>query len=517
MKPDRGLIINQAADALVDYLPLPGPLERTTPRDTVVEGFHQIVDQYAGTQVSHIFFNASYQRTAYPSRVWQSFWDVPDPETDISGWHRLTWLVHETGVDLYAVCIERCRRHGISPWLSVRMNDTHYGDDPHAISSLWWDHPEWHLEADPHNGFDWHVPEVHAHYLALIAELLDRYDADGLELDWLRFPWYFKHGEESAGRAKLTAFMRDARRLADESAARRGHPIGIAARVPAVPDFALGLGIDAVTWAHEGLADMLILGGVWRPSDTDPPIEQWRQQIGTTPPGFVLAAGTDLWLVGSAGGPTMMSDAESMRGFTASTLDRGADQIYLFNHFARPNFDRPVPTPDGGQTVGNDYDAIINEGACLDTVLGKPRRHVLTWHDPVPYSVDYHAPLPAEVGPGTCAAFRVHTGPRPTRGRVVVRVGLDDQPGLDTAQLSVRLNGAACRAMADLPRVGPYRPGGRQGNGVVDFPAEVAPRVLQFDVPLDAVQRGYNVVEVAMAQGPEQRLTWLEVYVVPSS
>jgi len=30
----RGLIVNQSTDALVDYLPLPGPLEATTPPET---------------------------------------------------------------------------------------------------------------------------------------------------------------------------------------------------------------------------------------------------------------------------------------------------------------------------------------------------------------------------------------------------------------------------------------------------------------------------------------------------
>ena len=511
----RGLIINQAADALVGCLRLPGRLDRTTPRDAVVEAFQKNIDQYAGTQVSHVFLNTNYQRTAYPSRVWESYWDVPDPETDTSGWPRLTWLVHETGVDLYAVCIARCREKGLSPWLSIRMNDTHYSNEQHKMSRLWWDHPEFRLRPDPHNGFDFSHKAVRDHYLALVGELLDRYDTDGLELDWMRFPWYFKRGEGAAGCEKLTEMMREARRLADASAKRRGHPVGIAARVPAVPDFAVGLGMDGVTWAREGLVDILILASVWRPSDTDQPIEEWRRRIGSVTHAFSLAAGTDLWLRGSPRSLLMMSSAESARGFTAAMLDRGADQIYLFNHFSRKDFYRPDVMPDGRTKMRNHYDDILTQAGRLDTAVAGARRHVVTWHDPAPHGADNPKPLPATVGPGQPATVRIYTGPQPTGGRVVIRAGLDDRPGMADAVLTARLNGTACKPIDDLKRGAPFEPRGKRGNSVVDTVAEVAPRVVQFDAPPSAVKRGCNAVEISLQQGAQQQIIWLEIYVIP--
>ena len=512
---ERGLIINQAADALVGYLPLPSPLKRTTPAETVIAGFHKNIDRYVETQVSHIFFNTNYQRTAYPSKVWESYWDVANPETDTSGWPRLTWLVHETGVDLYEVCIDRCVEKGLSPWLSIRMNDTHYHDDPTKMSRLWWEHPEWHLPRDPHNGFDYNVETVRKYYLALIRELLARYDTDGLELDWMRFPWHFKKGGEEEGRKRLTEFMRETRRMTDETAARRGHPIGIAARIPAVPEFAIAMGMDGVTWVQEGLVDILILASVWRPSDTDQPIEEWRERIGSDKKDFVLAAGTDLWIQSAPGGLLMMNTIESMRGFTAAMLDRGADQIYCFNHFHHNTFNRMYETPDGRKVKKNDYRDLLSQTARLETSIDKPRRHVVTWHDPTPRGANNPKQLPAAVSREQSATFRVYTGPKPTSGCVVIRAGLDALPGYEQAKLTARLNGAECRPIDDLKRDGPFVSDGDRGTRVVKTVAEVAPRVVQFEAPLPAVKRGHNAAELSLPEGGKQKVIWLEVYMVP--
>ncbi len=143
--PREGLIVNLAADALVVCTPFgevkkwarfDGKIEELS-REEVLEGYRKQIDRYAGTQVSHIFLNANYQRACYQSDVWDSYWDIEDPDTNLTGWQREAWQVHRHGVDLYAVCIEHCRARGISPWVSMRMNDTHYIDDPHKANTFW--------------------------------------------------------------------------------------------------------------------------------------------------------------------------------------------------------------------------------------------------------------------------------------------------------------------------------------------------------------------------------------------
>ena len=45
--------------------------------------------------------------------------------------------------------------------------------------------------------------------------------------------------------------------------------------------------------------------------------------------------------------------------------------------------------------------------------------------------------------------------------------------------------------------------------------ATAVKRVLQFQAPVSALQRGHNLVEVFLTQETEQTLVWVEVYIVP--
>jgi hypothetical protein len=510
--PGPGPIVNQAADAVFGCLVPPFKIDGTNSRESLVEAFEKLVDRYADARVPYLFLNVNYQRTAYCSQAWDAYWDNPNPDS-LSDWPRLSWLVHRKDVDPYAVCIRRCRERGVSPWISIRMNDTHYIDDPTKTSTLWQKHPE--LRRTPNGGFDFGAEKVRDYHLALIGELLARYDCDGLELDWMRFPWHFKPGQEEAGREHLTDFIRQARTLADRAAAKRKHPVMIAARIPAVPQFSRGLGMDGVVWAREGLVDMLILASVWRPSDTDIPVETWRELIGPEGDKIKLAAGTDLWIQGTPGGVLMKDDVETQRGFTAAMLHRGADLIYLFNHFNMNDFRYTDRNGDGRQVVRDENHALLSQAGRMEAVIDKPRRHVVTFHDPAPPGADNPKQLPASLSIDQAAKFRIYIGPKPLSGSAVIRAGLDDAPDLSQAQLGVRINSVACRGLADLSKPGDFVPRSQRGTPVVSQVAELAPRVVQFDAPITAMRQGYNTVDISLVEGHNQKIIWLEIRIVP--
>ncbi len=512
----QGPVVNIAADGLVECLDPPFRIDGSHSKQELIEAFEKTVDRYADAQVPYLLLNVCYQRAAYRSKVWNSYWDVDDPQNSITGWPRLYWLVHKKGVDPFEVCVARCRQRGISPWMSIRMNDTHYHDDPTRTSPLWQQHPELRRVSDTqwYCGFDYAQKRVRDHYLALVEELFHRYDCDGVELDWMRFPWHFKPGEERRGCEHLNQFMHQARQLAEAASAKRGRPVKIAARIPAVPEFALGLGMDGVTWARNGWVDMLILAPEWRPSDTDIPIERWRQKIGPAAKHVLLAAGTDLWLQGMPGGKLMSDDLETQRGFTATMLDRGADLVYLFNHFNRNDFRRKCRSPNGQITVCDESGELFKVAGRLQAAQQGPRRHVVTFHHPAAPNMPNPKQLPAELAPDRTAVFRIYTGPAPNDGRVIVRVGLDSRPAVFETTAAARLNGAECTPIADLagPPAGQSSPHDRLR---VFHVAHVAERMLQFEAPLQAMQRGYNRVDLSLQKGSPQRIIWLEIYIVP--
>ena len=159
------------------------------------------------------------KNTAYESRVWDVhglgfdpardnqqpyFGDTPDSDRDVlRRWAHNLQLMRSAGVDPMQRMIDRCRRKGIRPWVSIRMNDVH---DAHLARSplhsrFWLDHRDYWRYPDRFTAWNdrclnYGLAPVREHALALIREVCERYDVDGLELDWNRFPLHFREGEE---------------------------------------------------------------------------------------------------------------------------------------------------------------------------------------------------------------------------------------------------------------------------------------------------------------------------------
>ena len=511
--PEKSVVLlNMAADALVGYLRLEKPLDQGATAQMIVDGLNDMVDQYEGTNVTHLLLNVCYNRAAYRSKVWECYWDDENPESYLSDWPKRYWLIHKQGVDPFAVSIRRCREKGISPWASLRMNDTHYLDQPSRISRLWLDHPE--FRSQERRGYDFSHSEVRQHYLAIIEEVLQRYDVDGVELDWMRFAYHFKPDEARQKCPILTEFMRKARELTRQASKRLGHPVQISVRVPATPDFAQGLGMDAVTWTQQGLIDILVPCSTWNPSYAVVPVEAWRKAIGADAPEYVLAPGTDLWIRCTPGKLFMQSNTETMRGFTVSMLDRGADAIYLFNHFARVDSPLWHLDADGEKRPRGTLGDLLKEAGSFEKSIGKFRRHILTYHDPVPSDSDYRRPMPAAIGTDRKAEFTVHIGAKPKSGQVLIRVGLDESPGYVEAKPAARVNGVDCGPFKEMPKPKGYQPPTHRWHPVLNV-AGVTPRVVQCQAPLKAMRRGDNAVEVTLTEGQDQRVIWLEIAIDP--
>jgi hypothetical protein len=492
------------------------------PREEMsLAGLDAWLDQYAGTQVVDLLFCPNGQRSSVPSRVRQTAWDGFDPEqgndqpffqgmrdqpflfpwgarAHMRRWVEHAWLLHHLGIDPYARWAARCRSHWIRPWLSMRMNDVHYVDQPnHPIHDRFWkEHPEYRRDPahDAYNGncLDYGVPEVRTYQLAYVRELIARYDVDGFELDWMRNPFHFKPGTEVVGCAALTGFVRQVRGLLDARQRQVGHPIRLGARVPSRPETALGLGMDAVAWANHRFVDKLVITPFFSTTEFDMPIERWKALLKDT--GTTLAAGLEFSVRMQAGAHTSAHTLETLRGAASSLLDRGADQIYLFNFMDNypagtmgDAYRRSVPAAA--------YRRMLRQIGELDTIVCRSRRHVVTSPDVWAPDEEPIALLPRDCPAGGRVVFRIPAGPAPREHQAgQVRFAVEPHEMAGQTPWTVEVNGAPCHGIADVM----LEPDGAQP-------------VQAFAIPAGALRRGDALVELQNEGPTAKRLAWVEL------
>jgi len=279
-----------------------------------VEGFlDKTVGQLVGTQVDMLTWTLGSDTGRWPGNqgvgratnqychetdVGERFYELDRPYEN-ANWRVLAENVRqmiEQGQDPPRAVIERGHSHGLKVFLGFRVNDCHdaralerdcaalYGtDEPTGfpafkdgrfieenirghVCRLKLEHPE--LLIGEHRGltrachiaFDYAHEQVRDFRLALIREACEKYDLDGIELDFLRHPLYFKPGQEAANLGLMTDFMGQVRDVLDHVGQSRGKPLALAIRT--LPPFEASerIGLDVRTWLAKGWIDVLIAG-----------------------------------------------------------------------------------------------------------------------------------------------------------------------------------------------------------------------------------------------------------------
>ena len=106
----------------------------------------------------------------------------------------------------------------------------------HVVNKFYDDHPQYRLVPGSLSGKDlvlnWAEPEVRAQKFALLQELCENYDIDGLELDFLRTYSYFRLGMKphASGLRIMTAFVHGRPRVAGPHGARPAPAVALRAR-----------------------------------------------------------------------------------------------------------------------------------------------------------------------------------------------------------------------------------------------------------------------------------------------
>ena len=494
------------------------------------KAIHRYVDQLADSGIDTFLSNPNAQVAWYPSRTLDTVLDgyrrgdrdffraharathVPANQleaflTQMVNFHNLYLDLAEAGVDWLRETVEACRRRRITPWVSVRMNDTHGVEDPAS-------HFNCKVFRDPANRLSGQATDPreapNAHWVALnyarravrdfmfahIREYIDGYGFEGMELDWLRDPHILEPGATEADCRMVTDWLRQVREYTEAVGRRRGRPIPLGLRIPANLGYLRSRGLDVRAIARAGLVDFVNASNFWQTSwDID--YARLRAELGPEVVLYGVVENAPNWVPGHSAALTaqgfersrapypdlglryMAASAPMLHANAAGKLAMGVHGIEQFNFFCT---DQPR-TPG----LRADYAALrhIHDAAWL---RGQPKHYCLSspsgrlstlWETP--------EQIPAVLDPKQRREFRLTMAAEPagTRFRVQLVVEKTAVP----ARLGVSWNGAwpvfTSRETTEmLFPVGPF----------THFTS--AHTAWEFTLPADRIENGWNTVTV---------------------
>ena len=257
------------------------------------------------------------------------------------------------GTDPLRLAVEWCHRHNTEVFWTLRMNDIH-DNWRQQIRARWKEQrPELVMGSpedaarfgirDPRQIWtlaDYERQEVRDMMVRAIEEVLQNYDVDGIDLDFLRHICYFQETRlhqpvTPAHRDLLTDMVRQIRARVMAASQRRGRPILLSARVLETLPLNQRFGLDVERWINQAHLDFITVGGGFDPF-TSPGKElvDWCHKRNTPAYGCITSEGLDQG--GWSGPPVPHSELseksqESWRGAATNTWAMGVDGIMTFN------------------------------------------------------------------------------------------------------------------------------------------------------------------------------------------
>lgn len=430
----------------------------------------------AGTQVDTIVYCTSrgtFGRFSHKSEVGETFTSTEDRYTNnITG-----WLI-EQGTDPLQVMIDWSRQHHVEIFWGMRVNDTHdswgYSWEDLATSTIKKEHPEWLVGSKDNKpkvgGFkaaDFTHPEIRDYTFRFVQEVCQKYDVDGVDMDFFRHPVFFKShawGQEVTQdeRDMMTDMMRRIRAMMDEGGVKRGRPILLSVRVPDSAEYCRAIGIDIERWLKEGLVDMMVVGGYFRLNPWETSVALGHQY------GVPVYPSLDETRFKDEEAKKLRSSEEGLRARAMNVWNSGADGVYAFNHFnPRASYWREIGDPKTMERLDKTY-----------TTGARGVKQVNRWHvdgERFVNRTEVSPENPRELKKGEVAQVYLLCGeqiPKDATPRVTLSLRIAGE--VDLNQVHVRFNG---QTLVQGATSGVYA---------------------EYDVPSACLKRGVNTIDVEL-------------------
>ena len=172
--------------------------------------------------------------------------------------------------------------------------------------------------------------------MELVYESIEKYDLDGWDWDFCRFPRFFPEGTVEKNIDIITEMMRLVRSKLDEKGKRINRKLALSVRVPPIIDTSKNYGLDVKTWIDEGVVD-IVVAGVTHGNMHRVPVEDLIESAKNTQT-EVLVQNPGLFFFTRPysseilfNEPNVFTD-EMWRAAAATYWQAGIDGIYLWNN-----------------------------------------------------------------------------------------------------------------------------------------------------------------------------------------
>lgn len=302
-----------------------------------------------------VFLAATPDICTFETRVGEVYGDRLIPGGD-SGWATGIRHLRAAGTDALAVVTEHMHAHGREVLAAVRMSDTHHTRLASSVPlapQFAIDNPQFVIQQPDgrtnETALDYSHPEVRAHRLAIMREIVENYDVDGLELNFVRWAKHFpRHlGKEKA--PVMTRYMSEIHSMLKEVARAKGRrrPFTLGVRVAESLDACWRAGVDIETWTRNKWIQYIVVS-TWNNTDPQLRVDQFARFARPNDVELIVVMGNMIGCI-DANPPTildrpvamsakhaknyqgMLLNASEARGAAANFFAGGADSISFWN------------------------------------------------------------------------------------------------------------------------------------------------------------------------------------------
>jgi len=410
--------------------------------------------------------------------------------------------MQDAGVNWAAYYPQTCRRRGVTPWASIRMNDAHGANN---WSEGYFNCPPQRdpklrlkgLTINPKNTperfltvCDYEKKPVRDYFLAIIREVIEDFDYEGLELDWLRTPLCCNPPATRQAIEMMTAFHAEIREIARAKAKKTGKPYYLGIRLPIRLGVLLTNGIDIEELARQDLVDFIAPSNFWQTS-WDVPYDRMRQRLGDDVAIYGVVEDAPNWMFtrsedGSRQTYRLLSTTRPLVwGNAAGKLASGADGIEYFNYFCS---DVPGRRPPGDR--GADYTAIAGTGD-LEAMRGREKHYALAssmlYYTPGYY--EHAGQVPTAIETGSWKNFEIAMSAEPADSglELIVQVVIEKTDVSPDFGASINGSWPTFEAEVTDKLLAPQ-------SGMTHHVAEYM--AMNFRLPLDRVHDGINEITI---------------------